>query len=143
MLNPSLASTPGRVAARADRAVARADRAVARPDRAVVIILTNLLTLLGILAVLLIWDWRLGLVYLGLLHLIALGMWAYARRVRPAWMRVQRQLAALTCTLQESLAGILVVKLFGREAFEQKRADRQSRSVLQANSGLPCSVRVW
>jgi len=111
--------------------------------RAAVIILTNLLTLLGILAVLLIWDWRLGLVYLGLLPLIVLGMWAYARRVRPAWMRVQRQLAALTGTLQESLAGILVVKLFGREAFEQKRADRQSRSVLQANVETARIASLW
>jgi ATP-binding cassette, subfamily B, multidrug efflux pump len=111
--------------------------------RAAVIILTNLLTLAGILVVLMIWDWRLGLVYLGLLPLIVLGMWAYARRVRPAWMRVQRQLAALTGTLQESLAGIMVVKLFGREAFEQKRADRQSRQVLQANLETARIASLW
>jgi len=111
--------------------------------RAAVIILTNLLTLAGILVVLMIWDWRLGLVYLGLLPLIALGMWAYARRVRPAWMRVQRQLAALTGTLQESLAGILVVKLFGREAFEQERADRQSRQVLEANLETARIASLW
>jgi ATP-binding cassette subfamily B multidrug efflux pump len=111
--------------------------------RAAVIILTNLLTLAGILVVLMIWDWQLGLVYLGLLPLIALGMWAYARRVRPAWMRVQRQLAALTGTLQESLAGILVVKLFGREAFEQERADRQSRQVLQANLETARIASLW
>jgi ATP-binding cassette subfamily B multidrug efflux pump len=111
--------------------------------RAAVIILTNLLTLVGILVVLLVWDWRLGLVYLGLLPLIVLGMWAYARRVRPAWMRVQRQLAALTGTLQESLAGILVVKLFGREAFEQERADRQSGQVLQANLETARIASLW
>jgi ATP-binding cassette subfamily B multidrug efflux pump len=111
--------------------------------RAAVIILTNFLTLLGILVVLMAWDWRLGLVYLGLLPLIALGMWAYARRVRPAWMRVQRQLAALTGTLQESLAGILVVKLFGREAFEQKRVDRRSGSVLQANIETARISSLW
>jgi ABC-type multidrug transport system fused ATPase/permease subunit len=111
--------------------------------RAAVIILTNLLTLAGILVVFLIWDWRLGLVYLGLLPLIVLGMWAYARRVRPAWMRVQRQLAALTGTLQESLAGILVVKLFGRESFEQERADHQSRQVLQANLETAHIASLW
>ncbi len=111
--------------------------------RAAVIILTNLLTLAGILVVLMIWDWRLGLIYLGLLPLIALGMWAYARRVRPAWMRVQRQLAALTGTLQESLAGILVVKLFGREAFEQERVGQQSRQVLQANLETARIASLW
>ncbi len=111
--------------------------------RAAVIILTNFLTLLGILVVLLTWDWRLGLVYLGLLPLIALGMWAYARRVRPAWRRVQRQLAALTGTLQEGLAGILVVKLFGREGFEQKRADRGSERVLEANVETARIASLW
>jgi len=111
--------------------------------RAAVIVLTNLLILVGILGVLIAWDWRLGLVYLGLLPLIVLGMWAYARRVRPAWQRVQRQLAALTGTLQESLAGILVVKLFGREAFEQEQAGRQSRMVLQANLETARIASLW
>jgi ATP-binding cassette subfamily B multidrug efflux pump len=111
--------------------------------RAAVIVLTNLLTLAGILGVLMVWDWRLGLVYLGLLPLIALGMWAYARQVRPAWGRVQRQLAALTSMLQESLAGILVVKLFGRERFEQERAGRQSGMVLQANLQTARIASLW
>jgi ABC-type multidrug transport system fused ATPase/permease subunit len=111
--------------------------------RAAVIVLTNILTLLGILVVLIAWDWRLALVYLGLLPLILLGMWAYARRVQPAWRRVQRQLAALTGTLQESLAGILVVKLFGREAFEQGRVDRQSRNLLQANLETARVASLW
>jgi ATP-binding cassette subfamily B multidrug efflux pump len=111
--------------------------------RAAVIVLTNLFTLVGILVVLMIWDWRLGLVYLGLLPLIALGMWAYARRVRPAWRRVRRQLAVLTGTLQESLAGFLVVRLFGRQAFEQERADRQSKQVLHANLETARIASLW
>ena len=111
--------------------------------RAAVIVLTNLLILAGMLGVLIAWDWRLGLVYLSLLPLIALGMWAYARRVRPAWRRVQRQIAALTGTLQESLAGILVVKLFGREGFERERAGRQSGMVLQANLETSRIASLW
>jgi len=111
--------------------------------RAAVIVLTNVLTLTGILVVLAIWDWRLALVYLGLLPLVVLGMWAYARRVRPAWRRVQRQIAALTGTLQESLAGILVVKLFGREPFEQRRVNRQSERVLQANVETGRIAALW
>ena len=111
--------------------------------RAVVIVLTNLLTLAGILGVLMSWDWRLGLLFLGLLPLIALGMWAYARRVRPAMGRVRRKLADLSAALQESLAGILVVKLFGRERFEQKRVGRQSGMVLQANLQTARITSLW
>ena len=111
--------------------------------RASVIVLTNLLTLVGILGVLMAWDWRLGLLYLGLLPLIAVGLWAYSRQVRPAMGRVQRKLADLSAALQESLAGILVVKLFGRERFEQKRVGRQSGMVLQANLQTTRIASLW
>ncbi|MFP4394938.1 MAG: ABC transporter ATP-binding protein [Anaerolineales bacterium] len=101
--------------------------------RAAVIVLTNVLTLIGIFGVLFIWDWRLGLIYLACLPLIAHGMWIYARRVRPAMGKVRRKLADLNAVLQESLAGALVIKLFGREAFERKKVVRQSRQLLEAS----------
>jgi len=111
--------------------------------RAAVIVLTNVLTLLGIMGVLLVWDWRLGLLYVGILPLIGLGMWAYARRVRPAMGMVRRKMADLSAALQESLAGILVVKLFGRERFEQKRVGRQSEGVFQAHLKTARVSALW
>ncbi len=100
--------------------------------RAAVMILTNFLTLAGILVVLLFWNWRMGVLYLFLLPLIAFGMRAYAVRVRPAMARMRRNLGELTSSLQETLTGILVVKVFGREAFEQKKADHQSAAFRKA-----------
>jgi ABC-type multidrug transport system fused ATPase/permease subunit len=111
--------------------------------RAAVIVLTNVLTLIGILVVLLIWNWRLALIYLVCLPLIAHGMWIYARRVRPAMGRVRCALASLSAALQESLAGVLVVKLFGREAFEKQRVDRQSKRMLQANLDTARITSLW
>ena len=111
--------------------------------RAAVIVLTNLLTLIGILVVLLSWDWRMGLLYLAFMPLIVHAFWIYSRRVRPAWGRVRRQLAALTSTFQESLAGIQVVKLFGRELFEQQRSEQQSQRVLQANLETARITSLW
>ena len=111
--------------------------------RAVVIILTNTLTLMGIFVVLFIWDWRLGLVYLACLPLIVHGMSVYARRVRPAMGRIRRALAGLSATLQESLAGFLVVKLFGREDFEEQRVARQSDRVLRANLETGWITSLW
>jgi len=111
--------------------------------RAAVIVLTNLLTLLGILVVLFVWDWRLGLLYVLFLPLIVHGQWVYARRVRPAMARVRRVLSGLTSALQESLAGILVVKLFGREPYEQQRIDRQSTAYREANIGTTRVTSLW
>jgi ABC-type multidrug transport system fused ATPase/permease subunit len=111
--------------------------------RAAVIVLTNVLTLIGILVVLVSWDWRLGLVYVACLPLIAHGMWVYAQRVRPAMGRVRRKLADLSGALQESLAGALLVKLFGREAFERRRIDRQSKGLLQAHLETARVTSLW
>jgi ABC-type multidrug transport system fused ATPase/permease subunit len=101
--------------------------------RAAAIVLTNILTVIGMLAVLMIWNWQLGLLYLLFLPLIAYGMRVYARRVRPAMGQVRRKLAHVTAVLQESLTGILVVKLFGRETFEEEKVGRQSQEFVQAS----------
>jgi ATP-binding cassette subfamily B multidrug efflux pump len=101
--------------------------------RAATILLTNLLTLLGVLVVLFLWDWRLALVYVLLSPLIVHAQLTYAKRVRPAFGKVRRQLAGLTESLQQSLSGILVVKLFGREPFEQRRVDAQSGAYRDAS----------
>jgi len=111
--------------------------------RAAVIVLTNLLTLIGILAVLLIWDWRLGLLYVAMLPLIILGLWGYAQRVRPAMGKVRRKLANLTSAIQESLAGILVVKLFGRERFQAEKVGQQSHGYLNANLKTLRITSLW
>ena len=111
--------------------------------RAVIIVVTNFLTIVGILAVLLMWNWRLGLLYLCVLPLIFHAQWIYARRVRPAMGRVRRKLSDLTATLHESLVGILVVKLFGREPFEAKKADRQSNAYRQANQDTARITSLW
>ncbi len=102
-------------------------------SRAVVIVVGNSLTLLGILAVLLVWDWRLGLLYLFFLPLMAHGMLIYAKRLRPVFGRVRRKLADLTTAIQESLVGIQVIKLFGREEMEEERIDRQSENLMGVN----------
>jgi ABC-type multidrug transport system fused ATPase/permease subunit len=105
--------------------------------------MTNILTLVGILVVLFMWNKQLALVYLGLIPLIVLGMWAYARKVRPAWMRVQRQLASLTETIQESLTGIVLVKVLGRESYENRRITNKSKTVLQANLETSRIASFW
>ena len=111
--------------------------------RAAVIVLSNFLTLIGILAILVAWNWRLGVLYLCFLPLIAHAMWIYARRVRPVMGKARKKLARLTATLRESLVGIMVVKLFGREAFEAKKADRQNSAFLEANVETAQIASLW
>ena len=54
----------------------------------------------------------------------------YARRVRPLYRRLQRQFAALSDALQESLMGVRVVKAFAREPHEIEKFDRENERYL-------------
>lgn len=102
-------------------------------SRSAVIVVTNVLTILGILAVMAVWSWRLALLYLLMIPLMGHGIWIYAQRVRPAFAMTRRHLGALTASLRESLVGIQVVKLFGAERREAARLDENSRAFRQAN----------
>jgi ATP-binding cassette, subfamily B, multidrug efflux pump len=111
--------------------------------RAAVIVLTNALLLVGMLVVLTVWNWRLGLLYLAFLPLLVYAMKIYASRVQPAMRRSRRHLAGVTSAVQESLTGIAVVKLFGREALAEDKVDQQSRALLGAGIETTRVTSLW
>jgi len=75
------------------------------------------------LALMFVFDWRLTLIALLLLPLVAIPMRSTGRRVFAARSRAQRKLAELTGYLQEVLgiSGALLVKAFVRERAEGER----------------------
>ncbi|MBI2872039.1 MAG: ABC transporter ATP-binding protein [Chloroflexi bacterium] len=80
------------------------------------------LLLVGMVGALLVtMDWRLGMVSLAFVPLIAGRAIQVSRRLRPTWMRVQEETGHMTTVLQENLAGIRVVKAFGAEEHEKRR----------------------
>jgi len=83
----------------------------------------NLIVTLTTLALMLSFDWRLTLVALVILPLVAIPMRRAGRRVYQARGATQSKLAELTAYLQEVLgiSGALLVKAFGRERSEQGR----------------------
>ncbi len=100
--------------------------------RAGIIVLTNALFLLGVMVVLFSWNWLLGLIYAAMLPVMIMTIRIYALRVRPAMGRVRKTLGQLGSTLQGTLAGIMVVKVFGGEKYEEERFDRSSSRNLSA-----------
>jgi len=81
-------------------------------------IAADVITLVGVVAVMLWMDWRLALVTFAIVPVLA-GVAAYFRlRARDAYREARRRLAALNAFLQESLQGVTVVQLFARERHE-------------------------
>lgn len=74
--------------------------------------------LVGALILMLISNWRLGLVTMPFLLFIAVSSGFFGGKLRATWTRVQNGLARLTTVLQENLSGARVVKSFGREDLE-------------------------
>jgi ABC-type multidrug transport system fused ATPase/permease subunit len=75
----------------------------------------DLLRLMGASAVLLALDWRLALVVLVPLPIMAFGLRRFNQRVRPIYRRVRDRLGDINARLQDNLAGIRVIQAFGQE----------------------------
>ncbi len=95
---------------------------------------------LGVVTVILFMHWRLSLITLAALPVIIIAILRFGRLVGPAYQVIQEELAELTSVLQDNLAGIRVVKAFGREEFEFKKFDRHNLGLLQKNLA---AVRIW
>ncbi len=77
-------------------------------------------TLAGVVAVMLWMDWRLALVTFSLVPVLAVVAAFFRVRARDAYREVRRRLSRLNGSLQESLQGMTVIQLFGREAHEER-----------------------
>jgi len=84
-------------------------------------LLQTLFMMVGIIALLVNLDWRLALISLAFVPVIAWRVIDVSRRLRPVWLKAQQLIAALGTTLQESLTGIRVVKNFAREKEESQK----------------------
>ena len=74
-------------------------------------------------------NWRLGLVAMAFVPIVLWRALVMSRKLRPTWMRVQEETGNLTTVLQESLAGIRVVKAFGGRKYEEDKFEGKARSV--------------
>jgi ATP-binding cassette subfamily B protein/subfamily B ATP-binding cassette protein MsbA len=87
-------------------------------------VIVNLITLLGVTAVLLTLNWRLTLLSMIPIPLVVISLRVYARYVRPAFRERQKELGNLNAILNDSLSGIREIKAFTREQEEMERVDQ-------------------
>lgn len=96
----------------------------------------NILSLIGISAVLIGINWQLMLMSLIPVPLIVVAMRGVSKYVRPAFRERQGELAELNATLNDNLAGIREIKAFTREEIEAQHVgrhiDRYRDSMLRA-----------
>ena len=93
----------------------------------------DLFTLLAITGLMVAVDWRLAVAaYLVVPGILLVSRW-FRRRVRTEYREIRTRLARINAFLQERLAGMRVVQLFGREAHEAGRFAAIDRAHLDAH----------
>jgi len=90
-----------------------------------------LLTLVGASAVLLVVDWHLAVAVLAPLPLLSLGFGRYSKRYAERTKINQEQLAEATALVEETIAGMRVVKGLGAGAALSQRFRRRSDEVVR------------
>ncbi len=96
-------------------------------------LLRQTFTLLALLCVVFLLDWRLALISVGLLPLVMIPSAKIGRRIRSSSRSSQANLADLSQLLQETISGNRIVKAFRMESWELNRFRTASRKLLQVN----------
>jgi ATP-binding cassette subfamily B protein len=100
-------------------------------------ILLNVLTLVGMMAVMFYLDWRFSLIGLSVAQMLFVIVYRFTRRIRQAARAVKKKESELASVVQESITSARIVKAFAREDFEEARLDEAS----QANVAVSLRAR--
>jgi ABC-type multidrug transport system fused ATPase/permease subunit len=92
-------------------------------------IIQILLMFLGVTYMILSINWQLGLVVIAFTVPVAILAMTFGRRIRPIWLKVQQMLGFMGTTLEESLAGISVVKAFSQQKEETRKFSAQAETL--------------
>ena len=90
------------------------------------------LTLIGCLAWVFISSWRLALLSMVVLPPAAMALVAIGRKMRQRSSRAQQKIADVSSIVQETAAGVRVVKAFGMEDYERGRFDEANEGYYRA-----------
>jgi subfamily B ATP-binding cassette protein MsbA len=85
------------------------------------------ITIIGAISVLLVMDWKFTVVTLVLFPMCLLPLRIYGKRARKAVQNEQAGMAEMVVTMQETFAGIRVIKSFAREAHQEKEFKRSNQ----------------
>ncbi|HEX8360565.1 MAG TPA: ABC transporter ATP-binding protein [Longimicrobium sp.] len=99
----------------------------------IVTVFGDIFTLVFILGAMVRLDWRLALVTFTVLPLVGVATFVFRALIRSAYRDIRVRLARINSNLQESVTGVRVLQLFGREREATERFGVINRDHLDAN----------
>ncbi len=89
----------------------------------------HVLTIVGVTGVMLVVNWRLALVALGIAPMLVAVAYRYSHVSHPVLREVQQKMADVATVAEENIVGVHVVKSFAQEPAEQAKFERRSEAV--------------
>jgi ATP-binding cassette subfamily B protein len=99
----------------------------------IVTVFGDVFTLIFIIGVMLVMDWRLALVAFAVMPFVVLVASVFRSKVREAYRDIRVRLARINAFLQERITGVSVVQLFGHESRTTDRFRDINRDHLDAH----------
>jgi ATP-binding cassette, subfamily B, bacterial len=96
-------------------------------------LLSNGLTLAGMVVIMAAMDWQFAILALSLTPLLFVIVIRYTRRIKQASRLARRKEGEVTAVAQETFAAMRLVQAFTREDYEQERFQRQNEESLSAS----------
>jgi ATP-binding cassette, subfamily B, multidrug efflux pump len=87
----------------------------------IIAIISDLLTIVTIIAIMTYTDWKLTLVSLATFPLIIYSTYVFKEAVNDSFTRVRNQVAKLNAFLQEHISGMRIIQIFNAEEQEMKK----------------------
>ena len=93
-------------------------------------IIANALQFIGVAAIIVALNWKVGTLTLLPMAGVAALVWIFNARIRGLYRRIRDRLGDVSAKLQENLLGMLVIKAFARELYELQRFEEENRRYL-------------
>ena len=97
-------------------------------------------TAIGAITYLMIIDWILGLILIGVVPLLVLVTWFFRKKFRNAMRRSKKAIAGINARLESSISGIRVTKAFTNEDTEKVRFEGANNEYIEARREVFASM---
>ncbi|MFN8531467.1 MAG: ABC transporter ATP-binding protein, partial [Anaerolineae bacterium] len=102
----------------------------------IVVLASNMVTLIGIIVVMFALNWRLALLGLATMPIMIAATVFFRRKIREASTRYHRQIGEYLAFINEQFNGMLVVQLFGRQAVSRSEFNEINVSIRTVHGDL-------
>ena len=96
-------------------------------------VVADLITLVGIVAIMLYMNWWLSLITFSVIPMMALFLYFWGRRVRKVYRETRKTIASVSAKMEESVSGMKEIQSYSREGETRREFQQVNLNNMQAN----------